>query len=200
MSALKGLIMALPLIWIGVAAVGAAIVAEEKQKQKQIASLRKRGLAKISHENGNSAELAPSLWRTDGQKVRPVPGSIVCCFVYGVIEHTGVWLGDDTLVELHGSGLVRAISTKRFLADRSGSRIYQAGNHLHQALVADETLERAKQAIFSYREYDLFENNCHRFVWQCVSGEDSEVTSFAKLNNHLGRYFKQAIYWDEIIQ
>ncbi|MCL1140665.1 lecithin retinol acyltransferase family protein [Shewanella pneumatophori] len=192
--------MAFPLIWLGVAAVGAALVAEEKEKQKNIASKRRRGQAKSDHVFGESAELVPSLWGTDGQKVRPVPGSIVCCFVYGVIEHTGIWIGDDTLVELHGSGLVRAVSARRFLAGRSGSRIYQAGNHLHQALVGDTTLERAKQAIFSYREYDVFDNNCHRFVWQCVSGEDITVSSFGKLNNHIGSYFSQAVYWDEIYQ
>ncbi|MEZ9595838.1 lecithin retinol acyltransferase family protein [Shewanella sp. 10N.261.52.F9] len=190
--------MALPLIWLGAAAIGVAIVAEEKEKQKEVARKRLEGKAAKSHVDGQSAELSPSLWKTGDKRVQPVPGSIVCCFVFGVIEHTGIWIGDNTLVELHGSGLVRAVSVERFLVGRSGSRIYQACNHQHQALIATQTLNNAKHAIFSYRDYDLFDNNCHRFVWHCLSGEDSVVSSFSKLNNKIGGYFSEAIYWDEI--
>ncbi|MGS0695849.1 lecithin retinol acyltransferase family protein [Shewanella sp. 0m-4] len=190
--------MALPLIWLGAAAVGAAIVAEEREKQKTIALKRQQGQASAKHVSGQSAILAPSLWKTGAKKVEPMPGAIVCCFVFGVIEHTGIWLGDNTLVELHGSGLVRAVSTQRFLAGRSGSRIYQACNHLHQPLIGTEVLRRAKQSIFSYREYDLFDNNCHRFVWHCLSGEERALSSFGKLNNQIGRYFSEAVYWDEL--
>ncbi|MGS0680899.1 lecithin retinol acyltransferase family protein [Shewanella sp. 125m-7] len=188
--------MAFPLIWLGAAAIGAVIVAEEKEQQKQLALKRQQGKASSKHVNG--AELAPSLWQTGHQRVRPQPGSIVCCFVFGVIEHSGIWVGDNTLVELHGSGLVRAVSAERFLAGRSGSRIYQACDHQHQPLIGEQTLNRAKQFIFSYREYDLFDNNCHRFVWHCLSGEEQSLSSFSKLNNKIGGYFSEAVYWDEL--
>ena len=191
--------MALPLIWLGAAAIGAALVAEERKNQKDIAHKRMQGKAKSAHSHGDSAELAPSLWHTGDKKVALEPGAIICCFVFGVIEHTGIWLGEDTLVELHGSGLVRAISIERFLAGRSGSRVYQACNHRHQPLVGINALERAKEAIFSFREYDLLDNNCHRFVCYCLTGEEKSLSSFSKLNNEIGSYFKEAIYWDEAI-
>ncbi|ABV87023.1 lecithin retinol acyltransferase family protein [Shewanella pealeana] len=190
--------MAFPLIWLGAAAVGAAIIAEERDKQKKIAMKRKQGKAKSEHLQGQSAELAPSIWKTGDKMVAPEPGGIVCCFVFGVIEHTGIWLGDNTLVELHGSGLVRAVSIKRFLAGRTGSRIYQACNHQHQALIGAQVLDRAKQSIFSYRDYDLFDNNCHRFVWYCLSGEEQPLSSFSKLNDKIGNHFSEAVYWDEV--
>ena len=190
--------MAFPLIWLGAAAVGAVIVAEEREKQKNIAMKRMQGKANSEHRKGQSAELAPSLWKTGDKKVEPVPGAIVCCFVFGVIEHTGIWVGDNTLVELHGSGLVRAVSVKRFLAGRTGSRIYQACDHQHQALIGAQVLERAKRSIFNYRDYDLFDNNCHRFVWHCLTGEERALSSFSKLNNQIGSYFSEAVYWDEL--
>ncbi|GIU50578.1 hypothetical protein TUM4438_37100 [Shewanella sairae] len=190
--------MALPLIWLGAAAIGAAIVIEEKEKQKEVALKRQLGKATKKHVDGQSAELAPSLWQTGDRRVKPEAGGIVCCFVFGVIEHTGIWIGDNTLVELHGSGLVRAVSAERFLAGRSGSRIYQACNHNHQPLIAAKAFYQAQQAIFSYRDYDLFDNNCHRFVWRCISGEDCTVQSFGQLNNKIGSYFGEAVYWDEL--
>ncbi|QQX82005.1 lecithin retinol acyltransferase family protein [Shewanella sp. KX20019] len=191
--------MPLPLVWLGAAAIGAALIADEREKQKEIAKKRLHGNAVADHTTGASAELSPSLWHTGDKKVQLEPGSIICCFVFGVIEHTGIWLGDDTLVELHGSGLIRAVSTRRFLVGRSGSRVFQACNHLHQPLVGEQILARAKQAIFTYREYDLLDNNCHRFVWHCLSGEEKALSSFSKLNNEIGMYFKEAIYWDEAI-
>ncbi|GIU28408.1 lecithin retinol acyltransferase family protein [Shewanella schlegeliana] len=190
--------MAFPLIWLGAAAVGAAIVAEEREKQKSIALKRRQGKANAEHRQGQSAALAPSLWKTGNKMVSPEPGGVVCCFVFGVIEHTGIWLGDNTLVELHGSGLVRAVSVERFLAGRTGSRIYQACNHQHQALIGEQVLDRAKQSIFNYREYDLFDNNCHRFVWHCLSGEEIALSSFSKLNDRIGTHFSEAVYWDEL--
>lgn len=190
--------MAFPLIWLGAAAIGAAIVAEEREKQKNVALKRQKGQAKAKHVSGQSAELSPSLWKTSDKMVTPEPGAIVCCFVFGVIEHTGIWVGDNTLVELHGSGLVRAVSIKRFLAGRTGSRIYQACNHQHQALIGAQVLDRAKQSIFSYRDYDLFDNNCHRFVWYCLSGEEQTLSSFSKLNDKIGNHFSEAVYWDEV--
>ncbi|MCG9696345.1 lecithin retinol acyltransferase family protein [Shewanella sp. Isolate11] len=190
--------MALPLIWLGGAALGAMLVADERSKQKQLTVDRRLGRAPKAPDQQQASPLSPSLWHLGEVKVAPKPGSIVCCFVFGVIEHTGIWLGEDTLLELHGSGLIRPISSARFLAGRSGSRIFQACDHQHQPLIADKILIRAEQAIYQYRDYDLFDNNCHRFVWSCVSGEELPVSSFAKLNRLLGQYFKQAIYWDEL--
>ncbi|MCE9679632.1 lecithin retinol acyltransferase family protein [Shewanella sp. AS1] len=190
--------MALPLIWLGGAALGAIFVADERNKHKQLMLDRRLGRAPTKYLAEQAAPLSPSLLNRGEVKVKPEPGAVVCCFVFGVIEHTGIWIGDDTLIELHGSGLVRAVSSKRFLAGRSGSRIYQACDHQHQPLIAPDALHRAEQAIFQYREYDLFDNNCHRFVWSCVSGEEKSITSFNALNQQLGRYFDQALYWDEL--
>lgn len=191
--------MALPLIWLGTAAVGAILLADDRKQRKTLQHERLMGRSpKIPSENSASA-LTPSIWHKGEVKVEAAPGAIVCCFVFGVIEHSGIWLGDNHLVELHGSGLIRPISAQRFLKGRSGSRIFQACNHLHQPLISPTALTRAEQAIYQYREYDLFTNNCHRFVWSCVNGEEVEIRSFEKLNTLLAQEFKQVIYWDEMI-
>ena len=92
-----------------------------------------------------------------------------------MIEHTGIWLGDDLPRELHGSGLVRAVSVKRFLAGRTGSQIYLACNHLHQPLIADAVLTRAEQAIYQYREYDLLTITAIDLSESCISQRGEEV-------------------------
>lgn len=190
--------MPLPLLWLGGAAIGAAFLADERQKRLQLERDRLLGRAPKQALANRAMLAAPSQWQKGFKQVIPEPGSIVCCYVYGVIEHTGIWLGDDCLVELHGSGLVRAVSIKRFLAGRTGSQIYLACNHQHQPLVSEAVLERAQQAIYQYREYDLFDNNCHRFVWSCISGHEISIQSFNELNQQLAAHFNQGIYWDEM--
>lgn len=192
--------MPLPLLWMGGAVIGAVLLADEREKRQQLERDRVLGKAPKYLVANCAMVAAPSQWQKGLKQVAPIPGCIVCCYVFGVIEHTGIWLGDDCLVELHGSGLVRAVSVKRFLAGRTGSQIYLACNHLHQPLIADAVLTRAEQAIYQYREYDLFDNNCHRFVWSCISQRGEEVVKgFNELNQKLAEYFNQAIYWDEMI-
>lgn len=190
--------MPLPLLWIGGAAMGALMLADEREKRQQLE--RNRLLGRVPRQvNANQAMVAaPSQWQKGFKQVTPQPGSIVCCYVFGVIEHTGIWLADDCLVELHGSGLVRAVSVKRFLTGRTGSQIFIACNHLHQPLIANTIVNRAERAIYQYHEYDLFDNNCHRFVWSCLCGEERAIKSFNVLNQKLAAYFKQGIYWDEM--
>lgn len=189
--------MALPLLLVG-GALGAAILADQREKRHALERQRHSGV-EPQQRTGRAVGLHPSLWQSGHKQVKPKPGAIICCFVYGVIEHTGIWLDDNTLIELHGNGLIRAVSTARFLAGRTGTKIYVACNHAHQPLIDGEVLHRAELEIFSYREYDLFDNNCHRFVWSCLSGVEESLPSFNDLNKKLAQYFEQSIYWDEAL-
>ena len=190
--------MPLPLLWIGGAAMGALMLADEREMRQQLERNRLLGSVPRQVSTKQAMITAPSQWQKGFKQVTPQPGSIVCCYVFGVIEHTGIWLADDCIVELHGSGLVRAVSVKRFLAGRTGSQIFIACNHQHQPLIANTIVNRAERAIYQYREYDLFDNNCHRFVWSCLCGEERAIKSFNELNQKLAAYFGQGIYWDEM--
>lgn len=189
--------MALPLIWLGGALIGAGIIAEDRERRRKIERDRRLKRGSCNDTSNNSLGAWPSLYDESFKKVKPIPGAIVCCYVFGVIEHTGIWLGDDTLIELHGSGLIRAVSTNRFLAGRTGNEIFLACNHKHQVLVDEAILANAQAQLFNYRDYDVFDNNCHRFVWSCLTGSEESLSSFEKLNDNLAKYFGEPIYWDQ---
>lgn len=129
--------------------------------------------------------------------IAPVDGAIVCCGIYGVFEHTGIWL-DGHVIELHGSGLVKAVSPQRFLNDRSGEQIYMVCDKHLQPLVVDGAAERAIARIYTYIEYHPWGNNCHRFTFECVSGEKSAVCSFYDFNVAVNRYFHRRLYWQPV--
>ena len=126
--------------------------------------------------------------------VDPINGAIVSCGVYGLFEHTGIWVNGNIL-ELKGNGLIRCVSPSRFLQQRSGDYIYIACDDKHNPLIQLGAAERATSLLFSYSEYDVISNNCHKFVWHCISAENIPLTRFSKLNQKIAEHFATEIHW-----
>ena len=170
--------MPVPLLWIGAGAI--AMLAGAKYSND------KRLEGSVSGLPGNS-----------DIKVNPVDGAIVTCRVFGLFEHTGIWI-DGNILELKGNGLIRGVSPRRFIQERSGDDIYVACDEDHIPLVQPNTVERAVSRLFTYSEYDVIKNNCHKFVWQCISGEDIPLTRFSGLNQKMATIFSTNIHWQPI--
>ena len=186
--------MALPLIAFA-AAVGAGVVHEStKNKYKNLEQLR------LINSNNKRLTVvkSPSDTYSSDVFVEPQPGSLVCCEVFNLFDHTGIWIDQDTIIELSNNGLVKAVSSHRFLDERSGKNIFVACNAKHQPIVLPNCEARALNSVFTYREYDLLENNCHRFAHYCLSGNDLKVARFGQLNQLLINMVKQNIYWDKV--
>lgn len=168
--------MALPIIWLGAAALATYT-----------------GVKYANRLNSEEYGFAAHPGELDCT-VTPVSGSIVCCEVYDVLDHSGVWVG-DRIIELNGNGLVRSVSPERFLHDRSGNTIYVACDDDLAPVVFDGADQRASESIFQYRQYDLLKNNCHTFVSEMVSSQSSAVTLFRDLNQQLAQQHGQNITW-----
>ncbi|WP_371373235.1 lecithin retinol acyltransferase family protein [Thalassotalea aquiviva] len=198
--------MPLPLLWVGAAVLSAVAVSEINENRKSAEKrrfssneVRKR---KTQPQSGHSrhhsgVEKFPSEVFSTTTLAQVKPGAIVCCGLGGVLEHTGILVDDATIVELHGSGLIRAVSPMRFLANRSGKEIFVACDSHAKALGNMAIATRAINQIYQYQKYDLFKNNCHRFAWQCISGEPQTLTTFHQLNQLVSTYFDRQIYWDK---
>lgn len=129
--------------------------------------------------------------------VTPVDGAIVCCGVYGVLDHTGIWL-EDCVIELNGDGLVRAVSPQRFLRNRSGDTIYIACDSDNLPISSAKVAENAAAKLFQYSNYHLLNNNCHRFVLSCMGFEQLKTVRFTDLNQLLSSTFMTSIHWHPI--
>ena len=196
--------MPLPLLWIGAGLVGAAVTAEHmREKAQELADKDElRRLLRddaIPYDGGEEGGVKmPSDVLTSDTVVKPVPGTVVCCGVFGAFDHTGIWVEDDLIVELHGSGLIKAVSVARFLDNRSGVDIFAACDSTGEPLVIKGTSERALEQVFTYWKYEVRDNNCHRFVWQCISGEDRRVPDFADFNQLVAKQHNKMVYWDKV--
>jgi hypothetical protein len=169
--------MAVPFLWVGAGVI--TLLAGAKYSKDQFL--------------GDSVSTMPG----QGEKsVTPINGSIVSCGVYEVFDHTGIWV-DGNIIELKGNGLVRGISPQRFLENRSGEQIFIACDQHHQPLAHLSTAKRATEQLFNYSQYDVIHNNCHRFVWQCVSGNAEAVTRFSLFNTKISEHYAEQIHWHQ---
>jgi hypothetical protein len=170
--------MPAPLFWLGASAIAmlaGAKYSNDKRLEDSVISLP------------GKSELA----------VEPVNGAIVTCGIYGLFEHTGIWV-DGNILELKGNGLIRGVSPNRFLQERSGDFIYIACDDNNTPLIQPDAAQRAISQLFSYSEYDVIKNNCHKFVWQCISGEDMPLTRFSVLNQKMAGLFATNIHWHPV--
>lgn len=183
--------MALPIIAaISVAGLVTHYLQKESYRQLSNADSRRRSDERI----GTVMTPSDSYWR--GREVTPTEGAIVCCELYGVLDHTGIWIDRDCIIELGNNGLVKAVSAERFLTERSGQHIYVACNSQHEPVVIENAASRAVSQLYTYREYDVINNNCHRFVHQCLTGSDVELTRFSTLSDATASLAHCALYWE----
>lgn len=191
--------MPLPLLWLGAGLVGAGLAKSAYDATRREESLRRLNpTPELLNKHKTAVAKHPSDWLTGERIAKPQPGSLVSCGIYNSIDHSGIWTADNLVIELSGNGLVRAVSPKRFLLDRSGKQVFVACDSSGSPL-ADETAEiRAKEQIFSYRDYHVLTNNCHKFSWYSLSGIDESVTTFSELNTKLAERHQKRIYWDVI--
>ena len=192
--------MPLPLLWLGAAAVSALAVKgladdRKSQQRKRATSFRVQTLASLDTHESPVATYPTDIFNTE-QTICPKVGAIVCCGIGGVLDHTGIWVGDNTIIELDGNGLVKPVSPRRFTDDRSGKGIFIACDSLGQPLVSEVAAQNAIEQIYQQRDYHLFDNNCHQFIWQCFKPRAEAITTFKSLSVNIAQLFDRVIYWD----
>ena len=109
-------------------------------------------------------------------KVNPKIGSIVHCSLMGA-EHTGVYVGNNKIVELLGSGDVVSSSPYDFVSGTNAISIYVAC-HQKEPLHLQSIGARAEAKIGSTREYKLVSDNCHQFTVGCITDEFENSSNF----------------------
>ena len=111
----------------------------------------------------------------------PIPGTPVYCNLAVAVEHTGIYVGDNEIVQLNGDGNIEIVSPREFLARLDGLNpavsIYcacRSGKALGRKVIAD----RARSMVGSRRDYSLVFDNCHQFTCGCISGDFENPCNF----------------------
>lgn len=170
--------MPAPLIWLGAVALGAY-------------TANKSNTQYLKHKRIVDAMPGESTFIS-----KPRNGSVVTCGIYGVLDHTGIWV-DGNIYELAGSGLIRCVSPERFVDQRSGSTIYVACDLNNRALLNADVAIRVRSLLYTTVDYHLMNQNCHRFVAESLANSKASVTSFSDLNAFLSDLYNTPIRWNK---
>lgn len=128
------------------------------------------------------------------------PGSIVACDLAIGLDHTGIYIGRNRIVERHGDGKIRKVSVNEFINSstlRSGVTLYAACVN-GKVIASSEIAKRAREAVGTNSGYHLIGNNCHRLTAYLATGRRHDITTFSALatildTKHPGLEWKSAI-------
>ena len=129
------------------------------------------------------------------------PGAIVACdLALGAIDHTGIYVGRNRIVERNGCGRIRKVSIQEFVNAstlRSGVTLYAACVD-GKIIASPEIAKRARNAVDTDPGYHLISNNCHRLTAFLATGKRHNIITFSQLasllhTKHPGLEWKSAI-------
>lgn len=120
--------------------------------------------------------------------VIPVRGSVVYCgLAFGFAEHSGIYIGNNEIVHLDGSGIIEIVSPQKFLERLGGLNhamsIYVACNG-STAIGTNAIAKKAKRMVGKNRNYNLVLNNCHQFTSGCITGNFENSDNFLWMLKH----------------
>lgn len=128
------------------------------------------------------------------EKVHPVIGSIVYCdLAFNTVEHTGIYVGENQIVHLDGSGVIEKVDPKTFLSRLNGLNtamsIYVScidNNPVGNNIVG----QRALSMVGKKRKYSLLSDNCHQFTAGCMLNNfENNYNLFIELKNLTKDYY-----------
>lgn len=105
----------------------------------------------------------------------PAIGSVLYCdIVFGLASHSGIYIGENTIIHLDGDGTVTTATPNEFLDRLEGINtamsIYVSCSDT-VAVGSDAVALRSIEAIGNKRDYNLLFDNCHQFTAGCLSGD-----------------------------
>ncbi|MEL4241585.1 lecithin retinol acyltransferase family protein [Shewanella xiamenensis] len=131
--------------------------------------------------------------------VYPIKGSIVYCeLAFGHAEHSGIYVGNNRIVHLDGSGDIEIVSPKKFINRLGGFNsaisIYVSCDG-ESPVGSNKIAERAIDKVGSCRDYNVILDNCHQFTSGCISGNFENSESFLWMLKHTAKSEINANTW-----
>lgn len=133
------------------------------------------------------------------KQVKPEFGSIVFCTLFPPLaEHSGVYVGDNKIVQLNGKGDIEKVSIDQFLNRTPAISIYVSSKN-GKAVGNEKVGKYALEQVGKKRDYNVVTENCHKFSSSCLTGNpDNNDVRLTKLQSTTQRVLgaDQWLVWD----
>lgn len=102
-------------------------------------------------------------------QVMPKFGSVVYCdLAFGIAEHSGIYVGNNSIVHLNKDGLIEKISLDDFIENTPSITIYvscQNGEAVGSEIIGRFALSQLGNQV----KYNVLKRNCHQFSSGCLT-------------------------------
>lgn len=117
----------------------------------------------------------------DGKKIsEPYTGSIVYCDLGYWWEHSGIYVGYNSIIHLNGNGIIEQVTPKEFVSRLNGfnskTRIYVSCNDYGSPVYSYSASSNARSMLGKKWDYKLHKKNCHTFAYACLTGNFTNST------------------------
>ena len=111
--------------------------------------------------------------------LQPVKGSVIYCNL-GMLEHSGIYIGNNEIIHLDGDGCIMKVSPEEFTDGLAvGENIYlgcRGQSPVGNLEIASRAIKYEKE--ISTRSYNLLFDNCHQFTSACINGNPENTNNF----------------------
>ncbi|WP_336769979.1 lecithin retinol acyltransferase family protein [Bacillus bombysepticus] len=129
---------------------------------------------------------APKDWKYPklNTELYPEPGlgaPIFCDLGFGYIDHSGIYIGNNEVVQLNGKGLIEKLSLEGFtinITTVNKKVVVPTDKYTHAPISFMDSYVRALEMVGSRRSYNMIIDNCHQFTTGCVTGDFEEQNNF----------------------
>lgn len=120
-------------------------------------------------------------------RLKPKVGSIVYCgLAANQFEHSGIYIGNNEIAHLDGSGKIEAVTPQVFLNRLNG---FNSAKNIYISCKDDKSVgsrsvvTRARKKVGQKIRYGFTTSNCHMFTSGCLTGEFYNNDAFFWLLN-----------------
>lgn len=139
----------------------------------------------------------------DNSKLRegtiPIHGSVVYCELgAGLMDHSGIYVGGNQIIDLGGKGNIKRVSCQQFTAHVTtvDTAIWVPCDRDGQPVGLSDAAWRAEEMVGEKRNYNLILDNCHQFSSGCVTGNFENADNFLwMLKDTFAKRYGEKINW-----
>lgn len=141
---------------------------QKKQKKPLNSGLNNptKTLIKIGIVYKATKSIVNNLFR---KQVTPKFGSVVYCdLAFGIAEHSGIYVGNNSIVHLNKDGLIEKVSLNDFIKNTPSITIYVSsknGETVGSEIIGHNALAQLGKRV----KYDVLRRNCHQFSSGCLT-------------------------------
>lgn len=129
----------------------------------------------------------------------PEYGAIVYTdLIFGLGDHSGIYIGDKTIIAVHSDGLIEKASLEKFTGGFTTlvGDIYVPFTLAGESIGHKESGDRAISMIGNRLAYNLLLNNCHQFCAGCLDGEFFNDNNFLwMLKDTARKHYGGTVFW-----